>query len=149
MNEKVDDYGHIKFDQEEFEEKDNKNLKQKNQSMPSGPLRPLQVNLDYIHLAQGIGKQKVIGDNIPFEKIGNYSCPVCELYFKNSQSYLVHLTSPEHNQKMGMNMKVLPATDEEVLQRIQQWEEFYATGKEVPPLFHAAKEQDPSVENSN
>ena len=128
MKQKLDDYGHLIFDEKAFEDKIQDRLKEKKKEeetvLPPGELKPLEA-LDFLDLARGIGKRRVVGDDVPFDKIGNYSCPTCELYFKSSAAYLRHLNSPEHNLKKGMSMKVAPTTDEEVFLRLQQWEDFY------------------------
>ena len=137
-----DEYGRYEWDEEEFEARfqERKRREQSRSVAPAEPdadgLQPLVAREDFVKLSQNINKRQVIGENVPLSKIGNYPCPVCELYFKDSSVYLKHLNSPEHNQKMGMSMKVMPATDEDVIKRVQDWENFYTAGTPVPPLYN-------------
>jgi hypothetical protein len=135
-----DEYGRYTWDEEQFEAKFQARMKAEKQAHEvkrtnPGELRPLRARESFVELAEGINRRKVIGDNVPLSKIGHYSCPVCELYFKDSSVYLRHLNSPQHNQKMGMSLRVRPVTDDEVLERVRQWEDFYMTGTPVPRLF--------------
>ena len=136
-----DEYGRYEWDDAEFEARFQERKRQEaahseaRVEQPVEGLRPLVARQDFVKLSQNINKRQVIGDNVPMSKIGNYSCPVCQLYFKDSSVYLKHLNSPEHNEKMGMSMDVMPATDEDVLRRVEQWEAFYTTGQPVPPLY--------------
>lgn len=137
-----DEYGRYEWDEEEFEKRFQERKKRErteqkthDKSQQSDELRPLVAREDFVELSRGINKRKVIGDDVPLSKIGNYSCPACQLYFKDSSVYLKHLNSPEHNEKIGMSMKVMPVTDDEVLERVQQWEDFYTMNKPVPPLY--------------
>ena len=139
---KRDQFGRIVFDLEKNEklaksrlqaEKESKKS-QKIQIDPSS-LKPLNVSLENLKLSKGINRRKIIGENIPTDKIGHWSCPVCQLYFKDSNVYLKHLTSPEHNEKLGMSLEIQPTTDEEVIKRVQQWEDFYIKGIPVPPIY--------------
>lgn len=114
----------------------------KKEKIDTSKLGYLDVNLDNIKLSQDVNKRRIYGDNIPYDKIGHWICPVCELYFRDSNKYMKHLNSPEHNAKLGMSLKVRPTTDEEVLRRVQQWEDFYIKGIPVPPLF----KEDKSIE---
>ena len=93
---------------------------------------------DFVDLNKNVNERRVIGENVPISKIGHFSCPVCQLYFRNSTVYLKHLNSPEHNEKMGMSMKIEDVTDEQVLERINQWEDFYTQNKPVPMLYKNA-----------
>ena len=144
-----DKFGRIVFDIAKNEELAKERLKaektakkKKNEKIDPSSLKPLNVSLEHINLSRGINKRKIIGENIPTDKIGNWSCPICQLYFKDSNVYLKHLTSPEHNEKLGMSLAVQPATDEEVIQRIQQWEDFYIKGIPVPPLYQSGDQND-------
>jgi hypothetical protein len=140
-----DDYGRRTWDETEFEARFQARLKSEQQgreksdstaNMPtSGDLKPLTARASFVELTNGINRRKVIGENIPLSHIGHYSCPVCQLYFKDSSVYLRHLNSPEHNAKMGMSLKVAEVTDDEVLARVEQWEDFYTMNIPVPPLY--------------
>lgn len=137
-----DEYGRYEWDEEEFERRFQERKKQeqaehktKTTTHQPDELKPLVAREDFVELSRGINKRKVIGYDVPLSKIGNYSCPVCELYFKDSAVYLKHLNSREHNEKMGMSMKVMTVTDDEVIQRVQQWEDFYTMDKPVPQLY--------------
>jgi len=145
-----DSYGRKVFDLEKSKEKAierkkadklERELKKIEENAPKGPLKPLVANLDNINLTKGLNKREVYGQDVPINQIGQWSCPVCRLFFRNSSIYLNHLTSPEHNEKMGMSMKVPDTTDEEVISRVAQWEEFYSTGKEVPSLYDTVVEE--------
>ena len=144
---KRDEYGRYVWDEEVFNkrfeermksEKEKKEAKKALESQPTGPLNYLTTRTDFVDLSHNVNKRKVIGDDVPLDKIGQYSCPVCQLYFRDSTVYLKHLNSPEHNKKLGMSMQVAPTTDDQVALRIQQWEDFYARGIEVPPIFREA-----------
>ena len=143
-NQKRDKFGRIIFDLEESEQHAKERLKAEKEAqnkmkrkIDPTSLKPLNVSLEHIKLSRGINKRTVIGANIPTDKIGQWSCPICQLYFKDSNVYLKHLTSPEHNAKLGMSLEPVPVTDEEVIQRVQQWEDFYIKGIPVPPLFQS------------
>lgn len=144
---KRDEYGRYVWDEEVFNkrfeermksEKEKKEAKKALESEQSGPLKHLTTRNDFVDLSHNINKRKVIGDDVPLDKIGQFSCPVCQLYFRDSTVYLKHLNSPEHNKKLGMSMHVAPTTDEQVATRIKQWEDFYTLGKEVPHIYREA-----------
>lgn len=140
---KRDQYGRYEWDEEVFAQKHEERLKKEKEEKEaklaakeeSKHLKNLVTRTDFVDLARGINKRKVIGEDVPLDKIGHYSCPVCQLYFRDSYRYLRHLNSPEHNAKLGMSMKVAETTDEDVLNRIQQWENYYEKGIEVPPIY--------------
>jgi hypothetical protein len=142
-----DEYGRRTWDEEAFEARFQARRKSEQQareradsiSRPSdGDLKPLVARDSFAELATGLNRRKVIGEDIPLSRIGHYSCPVCRLHFKDSSVYLRHLNSPDHNAKMGMSLKPAETTDDEVLARVEQWEDFYATGRAVPPLYDEA-----------
>ncbi|OHT09762.1 Zinc finger matrin-type protein 2 [Tritrichomonas foetus] len=146
---KRDEYGRYEWDEEHFNkrfeermksEKEKREAKKAMESISTKPLNNLVSRTDFVDLSHGINKRRVIGENVPIDKIGHFSCPVCQLFFRDSSIYLKHLNSPEHNQKMGMSMKVVPTTDEQVLLRLKQWEDFYTRGIEVPPMYKEYKE---------
>ena len=151
-----DKFGRIVFDIEKNEALAKERLKsekaakkKKFEQKDQTSLKPLNVSLEKINLSRGINKRKIIGENVPTDKIGNWSCPICQLYFKDSNVYLKHLTSPEHNEKLGMSLAIQPTTDEEVIQRIQQWEDFYIKGIPVPPLYQSSEQENDSNQNSS
>ncbi|EAY06858.1 Zinc finger, C2H2 type family protein [Trichomonas vaginalis G3] len=119
-----------------------KNAMHTKEKIDYSKLKNLNVNLENIKLSKGINKRRIYGSNIPFTKIGQWVCPVCEIYFRDSALFLKHLNSPEHNAKLGMSLKVKQVSDEEVLQRVQQWEDFYIKGIPVPPIYREAKPED-------
>lgn len=110
-------------------------------------LKKLSITLDYVNLTKGINKRQIIGNDIPLHKIGNWSCPYCQLYFKDSNNYLRHLNSPEHNAKLGMSLDVARVTDEEVISRVDEWEEHWQNSKPIKPLF--SKSGDSEILSSN
>ena len=138
---KRDEYGRYEWDEDEFEKRFQERKRAEKQyiieqqSQEEGGLKPLVAREDFVELSKGINKRKVIGDDVPISKIGQYSCPICQLYFKDSSVYLKHLNSPEHNKNMGVSMKVMEVTDEQVVQRVAQWEDFYTSNTPVPPLY--------------
>ena len=155
---KRDEYGRYVWDEEEyqrrFEERmklkeEKKAEKKEKQKEPKQGLNNLVSRTDFVDLTHGINKRRLIGEDVPLEKIGHFSCPVCQLYFRDSTRYLKHLNSPEHNKKMGMSMKVQNCTDEQVFLRIQQWEDFYTQGKEVPPIYREYREDMNEIGYSN
>ena len=86
----------------------------------------LKPHDDPIDLTSAVQTKKVITDNIPQSKIGQFYCKPCNISFKSSETYLKHLNSKEHNEKVGMSMEVAPTTDEEVIERVNYWENFYS-----------------------
>lgn len=143
----VDEYGRFTWDEDYFEKKiqarlakAEENKKKKPEQIKPENLKPLSARTDFADLTKDINKRKIIGENIPISKIGQYTCAVCQLYFKDSNSYLRHLNSPEHNEKCGMSLKLAPVTDEEVFERVDQWESYYTQGITVPPLYKEAEE---------
>ena len=142
-----DQFGRIIFDVsanekivEDRKKAEKEERKKKQEKIDQSKLKNLNVNLENIRLSRGINKRKVIGENVPTEQIGQWSCPVCKLFFKDSNVYLKHLTSPAHNEKLGMSLKVEPVTDEDVIKRVNQWDDFYIKGIPVPPLYKSSEE---------
>lgn len=141
MSVKRDEYGRYEWDEEEFAAR-HRAREQPSHAPPPPPPAPgalsaLLPHADFVDLNQSVNKRRVIGENVPISKIGHFSCPVCELYFRDSSVYLRHLNSPEHNARMGMSMRIAPASDEQVLERVAQWEDFYTRGRPVPQLYAA------------
>ncbi|KAH0792131.1 Zinc finger matrin-type protein 2 [Histomonas meleagridis] len=153
MSVRRDEYGRYEWDEEEFQrrfvERKRKEAAEKKErealavkKVDPDQLSSLAPHVTFVDVNKGINKVKMIGENVPISKIGQFSCPICQLYFRNSTVYLRHLNSPEHNQKMGMSMKIAEVTDEQVMLRVQQWEDFYTQGKPVPPLYKESREME-------
>jgi hypothetical protein len=140
-----DEYGRRTWDEAAFETRFQSRMQSEQHSREhpaastdpssSTALKPLTARASFVALTDGINRRKVIGENIPLARIGHYSCPACQLYFKDSTVYLRHLNSPEHTAALGMSLKVADATDAEVLARVEQWENFYSMNIPVPPLY--------------
>lgn len=145
-NKSVDEYGRFTWDEEYFEKKIQARLAKSEENKKKKPdisikdLKPLSARTEFTDLTKDMNKRKIIGENIPIHKIGQYTCTVCQLYFKDSNNYLKHLNSPEHNAMCGMSLKLAPTTDEEVFERVDQWESYYTQGIPVPPLYKEAQE---------
>ena len=143
MSVKRDEYGRYEWDEKEFEKRfqarlQSERAEKKKPKTNKNALVHLIPHNDFVDLNKNVNERRVIGENVPISKIGHFSCPVCQLYFRNSTVYLKHLNSPEHNEKMGMSMKIEDVTDEQVLERINQWEDFYTQNKPVPMLYKNA-----------
>jgi hypothetical protein len=142
-----DAYGRRTWNEEEFKARfqarriSEQQARERAESAPrpaDGDLKPLVARDSFVELTAGLNRRKVIGEDIPLSRIGHYSCPACRLHFKDSSVYLRHLNSPEHNAAIGMSLQPAATTDDEVLARVEQWENFYATGCPVPPLYDEA-----------
>ena len=145
----TDQYGRQQWDEKKALERLEKRLSaekqekaKKAEKIDDSKLAPLTPHLDVVELSKGIGRRQIIGENVPISQIGNYSCPICGLFFKDSNKYLTHLNSPEHNRRAGMSMVIEKVSDEEVISRVQDWVDYYTIGKPIQPLYRTATEKD-------
>ncbi|KAH8584968.1 U1 like C2H2 zinc finger [Cryptosporidium sp. chipmunk genotype I] len=75
----------------------------------------------YLDISKNIGvlKSHITGDDIK-KNISGYWCEACKLGFNDSHSWIRHLNSQSHNQKMGTSLYVEKKSLESVKRRLSE-----------------------------
>eukprot|EP00033_Pygsuia_biforma_P002065 GCRY01002294.1.p1 GENE.GCRY01002294.1~~GCRY01002294.1.p1 ORF type:complete len:239 (+),score=55.19 GCRY01002294.1:173-889(+) len=73
-----------------------------------------------INLKEHLYKKQIITDATPLPQQGGYYCKLCECLLKDSASYLDHINGRRHQKKMGMSMRVVQSSVDDVRRRLQE-----------------------------
>ncbi|PPS92870.1 U1 like C2H2 zinc finger domain containing protein [Cryptosporidium hominis] len=95
-----------------------KKLEKKEEISEEGAKKMREIYLD-ISKNVGLSKSHTSGDDIR-KNISGYWCEVCNLGFNDSHSWIRHLNSQSHNQKMGTSLYVEKKSLESVKRRLSE-----------------------------
>jgi hypothetical protein len=71
-----------------------------------------------LDLESRVGKYTVVNANTPLGQRGGFFCNVCNCLMKDSNSYLDHINGRNHQQNLGMAMRVERSTVSQVKDRL-------------------------------